>query len=83
MPVKQPGLLARPVFVIDASDAVRYAQIVSYIMNEPDYGKALEEVKKLLLQRGKVKASMDGPKPFKRPLWRKTVRQAKPLIVPA
>lgn len=83
VPVKQPGLLACPVFVIDASDVVRYAQIVSYIMNEPDYGEALEEVKKLLMQRGKVRVSMDGRKPFKRPLWRKTVRRAKPLTVPA
>lgn len=83
MPVKQPVLIARPVLVIDVSDVVRYAQIISYIMNEPDYGEALEEVKKLLMQRGKVRVSMDGRKPFKRPLWRKTVRQAKPLTVPA
>jgi thiol peroxidase len=39
-------LLARAIFVVDASDVVRYMEIVPEMTNQPDYDKALEEAKK-------------------------------------
>ena len=38
-------LLARAVFVVDASDTIRYAQIVPEIGQEPDYEPALKALK--------------------------------------
>jgi thiol peroxidase len=46
--LKDLRLLARAVFVVDKTGIVRYEQIVPEITHEPDYDKALEEVKKLL-----------------------------------
>ena len=39
--IKELRLLARAVFVIDASDTVRYAEYVTEITEEPDYDAAL------------------------------------------
>jgi thiol peroxidase len=39
-------LLARSVFVVDPSDTITYAQIVSEIVEEPDYEPALAALKK-------------------------------------
>ena len=44
--VKELRLLARAIFVVDASDVVRYMEIVPEMTNQPDYDKALEEAKK-------------------------------------
>jgi thiol peroxidase len=38
-------LLARAVFVVDAQDKVRYAQVVPEIVQEPDYEPALKALK--------------------------------------
>ncbi|MDD5135388.1 MAG: thiol peroxidase [Phycisphaerae bacterium] len=46
--LKDLRLLARAVFVVDKTGIVRYLQVVPEITHEPDYDKALEEVKKLL-----------------------------------
>lgn len=45
--IKELGLLARAVFVIDKDGKIVYQQIVSEVTNEPDYAKALEAAKKL------------------------------------
>ena len=44
--VKELRLLARAIFVVDASDVVRYMEIVPEMTNQPDYDKALEEARK-------------------------------------
>jgi thiol peroxidase len=44
--VKELRLLARAIFVVDASDVVRYMEIVPEMTNQPDYDKTLEEAKK-------------------------------------
>jgi thioredoxin-dependent peroxiredoxin len=41
-------LLSRSIFVIDASDVVRYVQIVPEITDQPDYAKAIEAAKPLI-----------------------------------
>jgi thiol peroxidase len=41
-------LLARAIFVVDASDIIRYIQIVPEIASEPDYDAVLAAVKGLL-----------------------------------
>jgi len=46
--LKDLRLLARAVFVVDKTGIVRYEEIVPEITHEPDYDKALGEVKKLL-----------------------------------
>ena len=38
-------LLARAVFVVDANDTIKYVEIVSEIVQEPDYGPALEALR--------------------------------------
>lgn len=40
--IKENGLLARAVFVIDADGVVRYQQIVKEVASEPDYDAALK-----------------------------------------
>lgn len=39
------GLLARAVWVVDASNKIRYSEIVNEITSEPDYEKVMEQVK--------------------------------------
>ncbi len=46
--IKELKLTARAVLVIDASDNVRYLEIVKEVTAEPDYTAALEAVRKLL-----------------------------------
>ena len=45
--IKELRLLARSIFIIDAEDIIRYIEIVPEGTNEPDYQKAMEEVKKI------------------------------------
>jgi thiol peroxidase len=46
--VKEVGLLARSVFVVDRNDKVVYADYLSEVTNEPDYEAALAAIKKAL-----------------------------------
>jgi thioredoxin-dependent peroxiredoxin len=43
--IKELRLLSRSIFVIDASDVVRYMEMVPEITNEPDYQKAVAAAK--------------------------------------
>ena len=43
--IKELGLLAREVLVLDKDDKVVYKQLVSEVAEEPDYDKALEAAK--------------------------------------
>ncbi len=45
--VKGPRLLARAIFVVDASGKLQYKQIVPEITTEPNYNEVLEAVKKI------------------------------------
>jgi len=45
--MKEVRLLARAVFIIDASGILQYKQIVSEIGTEPDFNAALEALKKI------------------------------------
>ncbi len=44
--IKELRLLARSIFVVDSSDAVRYVEYVKELTNQPDYTAALEALKK-------------------------------------
>ena len=46
--IRELGLLARAVFVINKDDRVVHAEYVSEVTNEPDYAAALEAVKAAL-----------------------------------
>lgn len=46
--IKELMLLTRSIFVLDASDTIRYIQMVPEITNEPDYAAVLAAVKPLL-----------------------------------
>ena len=46
--IKELRLLARSVFVIDKTNIIRYAEIVSEMTNEPDYDKAIAVAEKLI-----------------------------------
>ncbi len=46
--IKELGLLARAVFVVDAQDVIRYVEIVKETTKEPNYEAALAVVKKLV-----------------------------------
>jgi len=46
--IKELKLLARAVYVIDASDKVAYRQIVAEVTHEPDYDAALSAIKDLV-----------------------------------
>jgi thiol peroxidase len=45
--VKELGLLARAIFVVDNKGVIRYKEIVSELTNEPDYEAALKAVKEI------------------------------------
>ena len=45
--IEELGLLARAVFVVDTECVVRYKELCEEVGNEPDFEKALEEVKNL------------------------------------
>lgn len=46
--IKELVLLARAVFVVDASDTIRYIQIVPEVTSEPDYAAVIKAVQVLL-----------------------------------
>jgi thiol peroxidase len=46
--IKELKLLSRSIFVIDATDTIRYIQIVPEVTSEPDYAAVLAAVKALL-----------------------------------
>lgn len=46
--IKELLLLTRAIFVVDASDTIRYIQIVPEITSEPDYAAAIAAAKALL-----------------------------------
>lgn len=46
--IPDEGVLARSVWIIDKDGKVAYRQIVSELTDEPDYDKALDELKKLV-----------------------------------
>ncbi len=46
--IKELGLLARAVYVIDGAGTVRYSEVVSEVVNEPNYDAAIEAAKKLV-----------------------------------
>ena len=46
--IKDKGLLARAVFVLDKDNTVKYVEYVSEISSEPNFDSALEVVKSLV-----------------------------------
>jgi len=46
--IKELLLLSRAIFVVDASDTIRYIQVVPEITSEPDYAAVIAAAKKLL-----------------------------------
>lgn len=46
--IPDEGVLARSVWILDKDGKVAYRQIVSELTDEPDYDKALDELKKLV-----------------------------------
>jgi thiol peroxidase len=49
--IKEPLILARAVFVIDAAGVVQYEEVVPEITDEPDYAAAMAALKSLLPQK--------------------------------
>jgi len=45
--IKELRLLTRSIFIIDKNDVIRYIEIVPEVANEPDYERALGELKKI------------------------------------
>ena len=45
--IKELGLLARAVLVVDQNDTIQYAELVKEVAEEPNYDAALEAAKKL------------------------------------
>ena len=45
--IRELRLLARSIFIIDKAEVIRYVEIVPELSNEPDYERALEELKKI------------------------------------
>lgn len=48
--VKELGLLARAIFVIDNEGKIAYQEIVKEMTEQPDYGQALEAARKLAVR---------------------------------
>src|SRR5512137_1984493 len=46
--IKELLLLTRAIFIVDASDTIRYIQIVPEVTNEPDYAAVIAAAKALL-----------------------------------
>lgn len=46
--IREIGLLARAVFIIDSSGIIRYVQLVNEITDEPDYDQVLNKTKELI-----------------------------------
>ena len=45
--IKEIGLLARQVMVVDKDDVIQHVQLVPEVAEEPDYAAALEKAKSL------------------------------------
>ena len=45
--IRELGLLARAVFIVDAQNIVRYVQVVEEVTSEPDYEAVLKALKTL------------------------------------
>ncbi len=45
--IKETGLLARCVFILDKEDKIKYIQLVSEITNEPDYNEIEKNLKQI------------------------------------
>jgi len=45
--IKELGLLARAVFVLDKRGTIQYVEIVQEVASEPNYAAALEAARKL------------------------------------
>jgi thiol peroxidase len=45
--IKELRLLARSIFIIDRDDTIRYIELVPELSDQPDYDKALAELRKL------------------------------------
>ena len=46
--IKELRLLARSIFIIDMDDTIRYIELVPELSHQPDYDKALAELRKLI-----------------------------------
>jgi len=46
--IKELRLLARSIFIIDGDDTIRYIELVPELSHQPDYDKALAELRKLI-----------------------------------
>lgn len=46
--IKELRLLARSIFIIDRDDTIRYIELVPELSHQPDYDKALAELRKLI-----------------------------------
>jgi thiol peroxidase len=46
--IKELRLLARSIFIIDRDDTIRYIELVHELSHQPDYDKALAELRKLI-----------------------------------
>ncbi len=46
--IKELLLLARVIFVVDATDTIRYIQVVTEVTTEPDYAAVIKAVKDIL-----------------------------------
>lgn len=46
--IKETGLLARAVFIVDDQNIIRYVELVPELTQEPDYGRILSAVRALL-----------------------------------
>jgi thioredoxin-dependent peroxiredoxin len=46
--IKELRLLGRAIFIVDKNDIIRYVEIVPEVTKEPDYIRALEELKKVI-----------------------------------
>ena len=46
--MREPGLLARQVMVLDRDNTVKYVQLVNEVADEPDYERAIEAAKALI-----------------------------------
>jgi len=46
--IKELRLLARSIFIIDRDDIIRYIELVPELSHQPDYDKALAELRKLI-----------------------------------
>ena len=47
MRIKEIGLLARQVMVVDKNDIIQYVELVPEVAQEPDYAPALAKAKEL------------------------------------